>query len=61
MKAKNTTKQYALYRGDDFIMIGTLAEIAKKLGVNEQTVKFYGTPTYYRRTNGNGYVLVEAE
>lgn len=61
MRIKNTTKQYALYRGDDFIMIGTLADIAKKLGVDEKTVRFYGTPTYYRRTNGNGYVLVEAE
>ena len=61
MRIKNTTKQYALYRGDDLIMIGTLADIAKKLGVDEKTVRFYGTPTYYRRTNGNGYVLVEAE
>ena len=61
MRIKNTTKQYALYRGDDLIMIGTLAEIAKKLGVDEKTVRFYGTPAYYRRTNGNGYVLVEAE
>lgn len=46
---------YALYRGDEFIDIGTKYELAKIIGVAPQTISFYASPTYQRRTK-NGYV-----
>lgn len=42
--------EIALYKGDEFIMIGTLAEVAKFLNVNVRTVRFYMTPTWARRS-----------
>ena len=54
-------KEYALYRGDKFLKIGTIKELADYLGVKAKTIKFYASPTYLKRTNGNGYVVVKAE
>ncbi|MFZ7175793.1 helix-turn-helix domain-containing protein [Streptococcus hyovaginalis] len=46
---------YALYRGDEFIDIGTRYELAEMIGVAPQTISFYASPTYQKRTK-NGYV-----
>lgn len=46
---------YALYRGDEFIDIGTRYELAEMIGVTPQTISFYASPTYQKRTK-NGYV-----
>lgn len=32
---------YALYRGDVFVMIGTIEEISEYLGVKIKTARFY--------------------
>lgn len=42
-------KEYAMYKGDDCIAIGTIDEIAKRLNVKVKTIKFYLTPTYKKR------------
>lgn len=42
-------KEYAVYKGDDLLVIGTIQECAEFLGVKKETVKFYMTPTYQRR------------
>lgn len=52
---------YSVYKGDKEIAFGTINEIAAKLNVKEDTVKFYGTSTYMSRTSENGRRLVKIE
>lgn len=52
-------KEYALYKGEELLVMGTKREIAKQLGVSPSTVGCYGTPVYARRTSENGRRLVE--
>lgn len=42
-------KEYALYKGDDCLAIGTIKEIAKQMNVKEETIYFYTMPAYKRR------------
>lgn len=42
-------KEYALYKGEECLAIGTLKEIAEKMKVKVKTIYFYTTPTYKRR------------
>ncbi|MDA3769190.1 hypothetical protein PF616_01690 [Streptococcus thermophilus] len=44
-------KEYALYKGEEIIAMGTKSEIAKKLGISVHSVDHYGTPAYARRTS----------
>ena len=49
-------KHYALYKGEKLLAIGTILQIAIKMGVKLETIKFYKTPTYKkRRKNGKNY------
>lgn len=43
--------EYALYKGDALIIIGTIKEIAEYLEIKEDSVRFYNTPTYKKRTS----------
>lgn len=53
-------KEYALYKGDELLAMGTKREIAEKLGVSVNSVSHYGTPVYARRTSDSkGRRLVE--
>ena len=54
-------KIYALYKGDEFIDIGTKEYLANLLGVTKKTIEFYATPTKIKRNNGNGWVVVRIE
>ena len=47
----NREKNYALYRGEKFLGIGTKKELAELLNVKVKTISFYGTPAYKKRTN----------
>ncbi len=38
------TKEYALYKGEELIAMGTKREIAEQLGVSASTIGYYGTP-----------------
>lgn len=42
-------KEYALYKGEDVVAIGTALEIAEKLKVKKDTILYYGTNAYKRR------------
>lgn len=42
-------KEYALYKGEEILSIGTIKEIAMDLNVLPETIMFYGTGTYKRR------------
>lgn len=56
---KKRVKEYALYKDDEFIDLGTIERLAKRLNVKENTIRFYSYPAYQKRTNGHGYVLIE--
>lgn len=53
-------KEYALYKGDELLAMGTKSEIAKQLGISVRSVDHYGTPAYAKRTSEeHGRRLVE--
>lgn len=60
-------KEYALYKGDSLLSIGTIPEIAMDMGVKKETIEYYRTQAYRRRLkernafNGNVRILIEIE
>lgn len=52
---------YSVYKGDHEIAFGTLEEIAQQLQVKVESVKFYNTPTWKKRTSKNARRLVKVE
>lgn len=44
-------KEFALYKGEELIAMGTKKEIAEQLGVSASTIGYYGTPVYARRVS----------
>ena len=42
-------KEYAVYKGDRFITMGTDQECAEHLGVKPETIRWYTSPAYQRR------------
>ncbi|MFS9164927.1 hypothetical protein QM879_01085 [Streptococcus salivarius] len=56
----NKPKEYALYKGDELLAMGTKKEIAEQLGVSVSTIYYYHTPTYAKRTSETkGRILVD--
>lgn len=51
-------KQYALYKGEKLLSIGTVKEIAKEMRVKPDTVLFYRQRVYKKRTTENARRLV---
>ncbi|MBS4200294.1 hypothetical protein KHA93_11695 [Bacillus sp. FJAT-49732] len=51
-------KIYGIYRGDEFVTVGTLKECAEHLGVKENTIRFMTTPSYAKRRKDDGNSLV---
>ena len=52
--------QYALYKGEKLVEIGTKRELAELLKVRVETIAFYTTPTHRKRSK-NGYCVVKIE
>ena len=44
---------YAVYKGDEFITVGTALECARELGVKEETIRYKSMPSYKRRIAKN--------
>ena len=42
-------REFALYKGEELLRIGTLKEIAESENVKLETIQFYMKPTYKRR------------
>lgn len=57
--------EYALYKGDELIEIGTVKEIARNLGLKESTIRHYGKKAHIKRSEkrkgGNFKRLVKLE
>ncbi len=43
--------EYALYKGDELLSIGSIRKLAEEFKVDERSIKFYMTPTYQNRTS----------
>jgi hypothetical protein len=56
-------QEYALYKGDEFIDLGTIKELAERLGVNPKTILYYQTPAYKSKSkdNINRKILIKIE
>lgn len=56
-------QEYALYKGDEFIDLGTIPEIAKREGVKPKTIYYYKTPAYMKKfkDDKNRKVLIKLE
>lgn len=56
------TTEYALYKGENLLHIGTIKEIAKAHGVKANTIRFYNTPCYKKRIakrrNARNYITL---
>ena len=46
-------KEFACYKGDEFIAIGTIKELAEKTGYAETTLRFCTHPASKKRNKGN--------
>ncbi|KMY32021.1 hypothetical protein ACZ11_07575 [Lysinibacillus xylanilyticus] len=56
--------EYALYKGEQMVAVGTVYEIAEERGVKPKTIQFYGSGTYQRRSKSkvnNRLQLVKLE
>lgn len=54
-------KEYALYKGEECLAIGTIREIAEKMKVKVRTITFYKTPTYKKRCKNSKKRLTMVE
>lgn len=58
-------REYALYKGDKFIDIGTLDYLANLINVKKKTIYFISTPSYHerleKRKSNNAYIAVKLE
>lgn len=58
-------KEYALYKGDKLLIIGTIDEIAKNQNVQKKTIYFYHSKAYLKRRKksniGNYKILISLE
>ena len=54
---------YALYRGDEFINLGTIEELAKYENVKPKTIRYFQTPCYKKKfkEDKNRRVLIKIE
>ena len=44
--------EYALYRGDEFLDVGTIRQLSKKLGIKENTMRYLASNKHYERVTG---------
>ena len=55
-------KIYALYKGDQFLIVGTKKELADYLKVKEKTISFYSSEVWKKRRKynfDNCYLVIE--
>ncbi len=54
--------EYALYKGERILAIGTLDEIADEMNVKRDSVMFYMSPSYQNRGSGrNRRILIRLD
>lgn len=53
--------EYALYKGDELLLIDTLTELAEFKDVKRKTILFYATPIYRKRTKERSWCVIKIE
>lgn len=53
--------EYALYKGDNMLAMGTISEIAKKMNIEPDSVKFYQYNCHKKRSGKNTRVLIKLD
>lgn len=53
--------EYAMYKGDDLLIIGTLTELAEFKNVTRDTILFYMSNSYKKRVGENGLCVIKIE
>lgn len=46
--------EFAVYRGEEFLAVGTAKELAAQFNVKPKTIKFWSTPAWARRLKKEG-------
>lgn len=41
-------QRYALYRGEEFVDVGTADELAERHGIKPESVRFMSTPSFHK-------------
>lgn len=49
---------YAIYKGDEFLDLGTAKELAQKFNVKEKTIHYWHTPTHKKLVK-NGMIVIK--
>ena len=62
-KQEKEIKSYAIYKGDQFLYLGSKKECALYLNVKKQTILYYTTKAYKRRgkENNNRLIIIEVK
>jgi hypothetical protein len=58
-KAGSHRARYALYKGEDFLGIGTAEQLAERLGVTIKTIRWYASPACKRRDSKGNHLVAE--
>ena len=54
-------REYAVYRGDELICVGTAKECAEELGVKVNTIYWMSNPAYHKRAKENWTIVTRLE
>jgi hypothetical protein len=57
MRAKTLATEYAVYKGEKLLVMGTLRECAENLGLKPESIRFLSSSAYQKRMeakNGKG-------
>lgn len=57
----STQQLFALYRGDEFVDVGTARELAERQGVKPSTISFMASPAYRKRAKGDRLLAYRLE
>jgi 5-methylcytosine-specific restriction endonuclease McrBC GTP-binding regulatory subunit McrB len=57
----NPYDDYALYHGDEFIIVGNMFEICRKTNMTMERLRTLLTPSYQRRKFTKGFILIKVE
>ena len=58
---KELYSEYALYKGDKLLGIGTIPELSKKLKLNPRTLRWYSSPASRKLNKGNAKTLIRID
>ena len=61
VRKKKYDGEVAVYRGDEFLMIGTIKECAEKLNLTEKAIRHSLTPTAHKENKGNALVSIRLD